>query len=867
MRINESSWIVSGVCAIGLTCAAAMAAEPDCSGRWLPGFSLPSTNGPVSAMTVWDPDDAGPLPPMLVIGGTFTIVADTAANNIAAFDGQHWTALGSGTNGAVKALASYQGKLYAGGTFTQAGGNPSGAVASWDGASWQSTGIEPSSINALTVYQDKLVAGGNFSINGGGANIAEWNGTSWGFLGILSGVSGEVNALTVYDGKLIAGGGFTKAGVTTVNGIAQWDGAWSALGSGIQTNKTVKSLGVYGNYLFVGGNFTTAGDVESRYLARWTGGQWEPSGAPFSLDSSASVNAIATFNGSLVVGASTVLDKPLTWDGQSWNQMNGGIGGTQALAVFNGSLYAGNSATNAGLLAFESGAWRYLADGFDRSVDQMAVHADDVAIGTMLSSASGNNLRSTVRWNGYSWSEYGPFPSSAFSLAALGDVNGSLYAGATFANSAGGMLARWTGSTWTSFDPAIPVSATFSSVRWLDQYQGHLLAAGSLRPIGQTTRNAVWIFDGSQWQSLGAVFTSTGPVTASAVYHGDLYLAGASLSLAASPSSGSVFRYDGATWSKVGPSGLKSGGSLRPIVLQVFQDRLIVASSQIQTGVGGFSYGPVASWDGTTVSSIAAPGVQSIGALGEYHGDLVFGGIMTDAFGVGANGVARWNGTTFSAFGQGLTGGSVNQLQTSHDELIAGGDFVVVGSGAARFARWTDTPKPWVALKPQSHPVNKGLTLTLTAAPASGYSDVTFKWQHNGADISDGPGGASPGGGTVSGSSGTLASPTDGTILTLTITGVQPSDAGLYGAVFTSPCGQTASGRASIDVNACPGDLNGDSIVDDADFAIFGPAYDTMLCTEPAMPLGCLSDLNGDGVVDDTDFQIFVLAYAAMVCE
>lgn len=62
----------------------------------------------------------------------------------------------------------------------------------------------------------------------------------------------------------------------------------------------------------------------------------------------------------------------------------------------------------------------------------------------------------------------------------------------------------------------------------------------------------------------------------------------------------------------------------------------------------------------------------------------------------------------------------------------------------------------------------------------------------------------------------------------------------------------------------CPGDLNGDRMVDDADFAIFAGAYDTLVCPEDPAP--CPADLNDDAVVDDADFVIFAQAYDALLC-
>lgn len=65
---------------------------------------------------------------------------------------------------------------------------------------------------------------------------------------------------------------------------------------------------------------------------------------------------------------------------------------------------------------------------------------------------------------------------------------------------------------------------------------------------------------------------------------------------------------------------------------------------------------------------------------------------------------------------------------------------------------------------------------------------------------------------------------------------------------------------------ACPGDLNDDGFVDDADFVLFAAAYDLLDCEDPSMPPGCPADLNGDGFVDDTDFVLFVAAYDQLLC-
>jgi len=66
----------------------------------------------------------------------------------------------------------------------------------------------------------------------------------------------------------------------------------------------------------------------------------------------------------------------------------------------------------------------------------------------------------------------------------------------------------------------------------------------------------------------------------------------------------------------------------------------------------------------------------------------------------------------------------------------------------------------------------------------------------------------------------------------------------------------------------CAGDINNDSLVDDADFTLFAGAYNELVCPtlESGYPAGCPSDLNGDDVVDDADFSVFIAAYNTLLC-
>jgi len=135
-------------------------------------------------------------------------------------------------------------ELYAGGSFTTAGGVSANRIAKWNGSSWSALGSGmDATVNALAAVGSDLYAGGDFTTAGGvsATRIAKWNGSSWSALG--SGLNGTVYQLAVSGSDLYAGGYFTTAGGVIANRIAKWNGSsWSALGSGV--NNSVSAFAV-----------------------------------------------------------------------------------------------------------------------------------------------------------------------------------------------------------------------------------------------------------------------------------------------------------------------------------------------------------------------------------------------------------------------------------------------------------------------------------------------------------------------------------------------------------------------------------------------------------------------------------------------
>jgi hypothetical protein len=84
--------------------------------NWVGMGGFPGANGPVHTAVT---DGSGNL----YIGAYFTTAGNALANSVAQWNGSSWSALGSGMNNAVYALAVSGSTLYAGGLFTTAGTN------------------------------------------------------------------------------------------------------------------------------------------------------------------------------------------------------------------------------------------------------------------------------------------------------------------------------------------------------------------------------------------------------------------------------------------------------------------------------------------------------------------------------------------------------------------------------------------------------------------------------------------------------------------------------------------------------------------------------------------------------------------------
>jgi hypothetical protein len=454
--------------------------------------------GPVTSMAVAPSAFAGGA--ALFVGGNFSNSGAVSTHNVARWNGSTWSALGTGTNDTVHALALHDDggglKLFVGGNFNTAGSNVGNPYASWDGSNWSNVGSAPfqdaqfDNIRAFAVHGGTLYAGGRFSATGDGAaaSIAQWNGSSW--VQVAGGMNGTVRALAVFNAasdpcgpSLFAAGHFTLANGSVRTHVAKLcSSSWTAIATGGGMSHSVEALVAHGSELIAGGSFLTAGETAANRIACFSGGSWSPLGS--GLDGA--VHALAVFDdggGSAVYAAgsfkhagSTPVNYIAKWNGSSFSALAFGLTApVYALAVyddgFGPQLYAG---------------------GEFPAVSAVAVLPD-------VDSTPAGPSPHISRWNGSSWSSVGTGTNGI--VRALAVHGGNLYAGGDFTSTGSvraSHVARWNGTSWTALGRGVdaPVHALVS-------WSSKLVAGGEFEAAGIVSARRVASWNGIAWSALG----------------------------------------------------------------------------------------------------------------------------------------------------------------------------------------------------------------------------------------------------------------------------------------------------------------------------------------------------------------------------
>lgn len=619
-----------------------------CGTQWLPD---PGQAGTTSSFvsTPWDPDGAGPLPAVLVVGGFFRTIGNVAADRLAVYDPvqRSYAPFGSGADGPVTALLVLaNGDLVVSGSFGTIGGIPAPGFARYDGSVWTAIGPAPGppfgAARLLEMPNGDLIAAGEFtSIAGVPANrIARWNGASWSAMDV--GFSNSVAALAVRpNGELFAAGALGQSTANNVmQGVARWTGTgWATVGGGLPYS-SVSSLCVHSNGDLLAGRRAASANES---VARWDGSSWSYVG-PTSPGGAVGVGALLEEPNGDVVAIGTDAAGPLLLrrSGSTWNNLGAGSGSAvwtpmQVARTAAGELLIGVGGwVSSFQTRFANGAWTSDAPGFDYRVSELAIAADGAVIAAgFFTQANGVIAPYVARHDGTAWQSLGggtDHPVRTVDVLPNGDV---VIAG-DFGRAGvvtTGDVARWNGSQWSPMPWLQPIINAITHGPSGEIYAAHGDPGSGHYSVARST--------GGAWTEIVDHPYCNGRVAAIAVMPNGDVVAGGAFSAVGSRAANFVARWNGTSWSALG-----GGMNLDVHKLRVLANGDLVAGGAF-TMAGGTPAPYVARWNGTSWSALGAGPGAVVTALAELpDGDLLAGGEFA-----GGHALMRWDGTAWSPFG------------------------------------------------------------------------------------------------------------------------------------------------------------------------------------------------------------------------
>jgi RHS repeat-associated protein len=259
---------------------------------------------------------------------------------------------------------------------------------------------------------------------------------------------------------------------------------------------------------------------------------------------------------------------------------------------------------------------------------------------------------------------------------------------------------------------------------------------------------ATW--DGTNWGTLGdlmQIYQRGGWLTSVTVgNHGEVYIAGDFTLDTPTGVANCIAVWNGTNWASLG-DGLTGRRPYVDIYGQLYYDHMWVNSLAVDewgnlyvagafSHAGGQLVNGIAKWDGTNWSALgSSDGVGwNAEAVAIYGRDVYVAGGIQQAGGVSVRNIARWDGQRWLTMGRGPTNGidgEVSSLAASPNGVFVGGSFGSAGGlPANNVAFWEYPPLPsrfaYLNGKVTDDGLAVGSVLTSVWTKQSGPGDVTF---------------------------------------------------------------------------------------------------------------------------------------------
>lgn len=696
-----------------------------------------------SAEGVWDDQFASYAPPVvpgdvqewrdrLYVGtGSYSDVVDSRSW-IAVWDGRKWSRLEGFLDGLHESedqpfspgatgwkLDVHDDELLvaASSRSYEAPGTRLCRVASWNGSRWRVYG------EALEGYVQTLgVAGGDVFVllaepveeHASTDRFYRWNGESWEALNETGDLERFVWA---DDGAVHVAGTLRDLDGRELTGVLRWDGdGWTSVAPA--PADPVVSLGRWQGTLLAG---VKSSDGQGSLLLQWDGSQWNAFEAPLVGSDSAGfftwplVSSIQVRQERLVVtGRFWVEGKPddrlhhASYDGTSWSTI-GGVLDDYAREIVTwrgrplayGAFGVANGRSVHGIAWMGPAGWEELrrSSAIHGRVENLRVLDDGLWVTGTIFDAGGRPMYSSVVWDGSRWSG-GIAGGGTASIEDVTEHQGQLVAAGSFRYEVGDSvasspLAVREGDEW------MPVRANWGGLeegRNVVSWGNAIAVSGPVRLDEGPSFGRVAVWDGDSVDVLDT--GERGGIHTLEVYEGRLFIGGRFYRLNGERAL-MVAAYDGTI---IDPVAGGVGGEA--IALEPFGDDLVVGGHFVVVG-DTVSARAVALWNGSRWSALGegfvadrdrtyGPRVAAVQGLAIHQGELYATGWFDRSGEVGVNNLARWDGAVWQPIGGGVgnpmySADEGHALASFDGSLYVTGDFEVAGDVAAhQFTRWIE---------------------------------------------------------------------------------------------------------------------------------------------------------------------------------
>ncbi|HNM14269.1 MAG TPA: hypothetical protein PKJ64_05845, partial [bacterium] len=505
-----------------------------------------------------------------------------------------------------------------------------------------------------------------------------------------------VDALATDGTNLYVGGNFTNAGgIANTFCIAKWNGsAWSALGSS-GLNSTVRTIAMINSTTFyAGGVFSNiGGDPNKSRIVKWNGSDWEAVGAGLNSDvTSIAISGADVYVGGLftnvgdVVGANYIAH----WNGSTWSALGSPSEAVSSVAVVGTEIFvAGNSnisndaANPSGVAKWNGSSWESFGN-FNSTVSALLASGGDLYIGSPLTGSS-----SPIVWNGSTFSFFGSGLAQSVNTIAVSGENIFIGGGFTnaFQNSNINYIAMRNGAVWSSLGSGLNGSVKSIAVSGSDVYVGGQFTDAG----GITTADHIARWNGSAWSAMGNINPGV-QILSMAITGSTVYAGGVFTDLSGVSGASGIAKWNGATWEALG-DGLFGGEGEAYITSIVISGSDVFVGGYFQNAGGISDADNIARWDGSTWHAVGNGLNEGVSCMVMNDGLLYVGGEFSDVVGGVSNNLNRlavWNGSAWQPLGSGLGNEDyVYSLACIGSEVYAGGNFEEIGSTAAtNIAKW-----------------------------------------------------------------------------------------------------------------------------------------------------------------------------------